>query len=59
MTEHDVDMNARYGAAKVCECGALVECLDGAGYSYWLHVKRTRIDYDHAAVPQRPDGRDR
>lgn len=50
-----IDMNARYAEAKVCECRALIEEIDsGDGYRYWAHVKRMRIAYDHAAVPQRP-----
>lgn len=44
----------RYADAKTCECGALIECLDGGGYTYWVHVKRMRVEYDHAAVPERP-----
>ncbi len=55
MTIAPTDVNARYADAKTCECGALVECLDGGGYSYWVHVKRMRIEYDHAAVPKREE----
>jgi hypothetical protein len=42
-----------YTNARTCEGGALIECVDGYGYSYWAHVKRARIEYD-AAVPARP-----
>lgn len=51
-----VAMNARYADAKTCECGALIEDIDsGDGYRYWVHVKRMRIAYDHAAVPVKPE----
>jgi hypothetical protein len=42
----------RYRDAKTCECGALIEEIDGGNsYTYWAHVKAGRIQYDHAAVP--------
>lgn len=48
------EMAARYVDAEQCECGALIEEIDnGDGFSYWAHVKRMRIAYDHAAVPCR------
>jgi hypothetical protein len=47
-----------YSDAKTCECGALIECLDGGnGYYYWVHVKQMRIAYDHAAVPARVESK--
>lgn len=45
----------RYADADTCECGAAIECLDGGGYSYWVHVKRMTVDYDHAAVPAKEE----
>lgn len=52
MTRTVVDVNAIYEDATTCVCGALVEEIDsGNGHRYWLHVKRMRIEYDHAAVP--------
>lgn len=42
----------RYTGARTCECGALIEEIDGGNsYTYWAHVKSGRIQYDHAAVP--------
>lgn len=39
--------------ARNCQCGALIEEVDsGNGFTYWAHVKRMRIEFDHAAVPQ-------
>lgn len=52
MTRTIVDVNAIYEDATTCVCGALVEELDsGNGHLHWSHVKRMRIEYDHAAVP--------
>jgi hypothetical protein len=43
-----------FADARTCVCGALAEQVDsGEGPAYWAHVKRMRIAYDHAAVPQR------
>lgn len=56
-----IDMNARYADAEQCECGALIEeiaidaCL-GRSVTAWVHVKRTQIAYDHAAVPSSLEG---
>jgi hypothetical protein len=49
------NVNDLYADAKTCECAALIEEIDsGDGYTYWAHVKRMRIRYDHAAVPVGP-----
>lgn len=45
---------ALYANATRCVCGALIEeivTVDAHNFSYWAHVKRRRIDFDHAAVP--------
>jgi hypothetical protein len=52
-TKEDQEMAERYAGTRTCECGALIECLDGGGYTYWVHVKRSRIYWLHAAVPAR------
>ncbi len=43
----------KYDGARTCECGALIELVrfGPQPWMYWGHVKRMRIDYDHAAVP--------
>lgn len=50
-----VDVSTRYADATTCECGALIEEIDQGGDTYWAHVKRMRIHYDHAAVPSKPE----
>ncbi len=48
-----VDMS-RYTTATRCVCGALIEeivTFDAHNFSYWAHVKRRRLPFDHAAVP--------
>jgi hypothetical protein len=51
------DLNERYAGAETCECGALIEEIDsGNGFTYWAHVKRMRLPYDHAAVPATKEG---
>jgi hypothetical protein len=48
-----VDMK-RYAGATRCMCGALIEEIvtcDAQNFSYWAHVKRRRLAFDHAAVP--------
>lgn len=50
------DIAARYAEAKTCECGALIEDIDIEGFFFWAHVKRTRFEFDHAAVPALPKG---
>lgn len=48
----EAPMAERYAGARVCECGALIEEIDGGNsYTYWTHVKAGHIEYDHAAVP--------
>ena len=51
MKQRMADMATRYADAEQCECGALIEEIDLGGATYWAHVKRMRIEYDHAAVP--------
>lgn len=44
----------RYAGADTCECGAPIEELDGGNsYTYWVHLKRGDVEYDHSAVPER------
>jgi hypothetical protein len=50
------NIDALYAGAKRCQCGALIEEIAVAEYRFWAHVKRRRIDFDHAAVPQLPNG---
>ncbi len=45
---------SRYTNATRCVCGALIEeivTFDGQNFTYWAHVKRRRLPFDHAAVP--------
>lgn len=50
------DVAARYVDAGTCECGGLIEEIDlGNGVTYWAHVKRMRIEYDHSAVPAKAE----
>lgn len=51
-------IDPRFTDARVCHCNALIEEINsGDGYTYWAHVKRIRIHYDHAAVPSIEEGK--
>jgi hypothetical protein len=54
----------RYAYARTCVCGGLIEEIQevdspvgGPRYTFWAHVKRMRIDFDHSAVPDPESGR--
>ena len=50
------DTAARHADARTCECGALIEEIDlGNSVTYWAHVKRMRMEYDHSAVPAKEE----
>lgn len=50
--EHDFSRSQPDEDRGICRCGALIEELDdGNGFTYWAHVKRMRMEFDHAAIP--------
>jgi hypothetical protein len=52
MTDEEIRQMA--SSARFCVCGDPIEEIDsGNGYTYWAHVKISRIEYDHSAVPSR------